>query len=208
MPRKGDLMKYIILLLVPLFTVLAFAKNIPIDTQSSKILWKGEKAFKLGDSHVGTLSLKTGSITLDEKTKMVTGGNFVVDMTSINTTDLKGEYKKKLESHLKNDDFFDVKSHPTATFKATKITKTGKGQFSVMGDLTIRGKTHKETFKLAIAPKGKTMVANGTLEFNRSKYNVMYNSESSFLKKTIAIAKDKVIKDKIQITLDLKTQSF
>ena len=36
-------------------------------------------------------------------------------MTSINTTDLKGEWKDKLDGHLKADDFFGVEKFKTAT---------------------------------------------------------------------------------------------
>ena len=36
-------------------------------------------------------------------------------MSTITATDLEGEYKGKLEGHLKSDDFFGVEKFPTAT---------------------------------------------------------------------------------------------
>jgi hypothetical protein len=42
------------------------------------------------------------------KGNQVVGGSFVLDMTSINATDLSGEYQQKLNGHLKNGDFFEV----------------------------------------------------------------------------------------------------
>lgn len=40
----------------------------------------------------------------------VVGGTFVLDMTSINSTDLTGEYQTKLNNHLKNGDFLKLKN--------------------------------------------------------------------------------------------------
>jgi len=37
----------------------------------------------------------------------------VVDMPTLVSNDLQGEYKGKLEGHLKSDDFFGVEAHPT-----------------------------------------------------------------------------------------------
>ena len=45
-------------------------------------------------------------------------------MSTINTTDLEGDYKKKLDGHLKADDFFGVEKHKTASMVFTTINKT------------------------------------------------------------------------------------
>ena len=45
---------------------------------------------------------------------LLTGGSFEVDMTSINVADLTGEYKAKLEGHLKSDDFFGIETFPVS----------------------------------------------------------------------------------------------
>ena len=55
-----------------------------VKTSESQVTWKG---YKVGGSHEGTISLKSGALEFDGE-KLV-GGEFVVDMTSINTTDLK-----------------------------------------------------------------------------------------------------------------------
>jgi hypothetical protein len=44
------------------------------------------------------------------KGNQLVGGSFVLDMTSINATDLTGEYQQKLNGHLKNGDFFEVEN--------------------------------------------------------------------------------------------------
>ncbi len=50
------------------------------------------------------------------------------------------------DGHLKTGDFFLVEEHPTATFKSTKIEGSG-ADFTVTGDLTLRGVTKPITLK-------------------------------------------------------------
>src|SRR5688572_27348396 len=100
----------------------ALAKTLTVDTAKSVIKWKGEK--KLVDSaHNGTLKLKSGTVVTDDKGQ-VTGGEFLIDMSSIEDLDLaaKPDSKKKLEGHLKSDDFFNVEKWPTAKFVVKKVT--------------------------------------------------------------------------------------
>ena len=207
-------MKLLISIAFVLASVTAFGKQVNIDTTSSTINWKGSKKIP-GDDHMGTVAIKSGSIMLDEK-MVVTGGTLTIDMNTIDSTDLSGEWKKKLDGHLKSEDFFDVKNNPEATFKITKVTPSGRNAYKVTGNLTLRGKTNSESFNLTIAPntvtkdkkKMKVMTAEGKLSFDRNKYGVTYNSETSVIKKIAKIAKDKVIKDKIELTVKLQTTSI
>lgn len=63
-----------------------------------------------------------------------------IDVNSINTG------VKNRDNHLKSDDFFDAENHPYIVFKSTKLEKHGDNKFKLTGDLTIRGKTKRETF--------------------------------------------------------------
>ena len=40
-------------------------------------------------------------------------------MTTINTLDMSEKYNDKLNSHLSNEDFFNVEKYPTAVLKIT-----------------------------------------------------------------------------------------
>jgi polyisoprenoid-binding protein YceI len=47
----------------------------------------------------------------------------------------------KRDEHLKNSDFFSTKEFPTLTFKGTKFEKGEGNNWTVTGDLTVRGVT-------------------------------------------------------------------
>ena len=95
-------------LLVAFGTTLATAQTKKINTEKSTINWVGKK---VTGEHSGTVNLKEGNLIF--KDGKVAGGNFTVDMTSISTTDLSGDWKTKLDGHLKADDFFGTEKNPT-----------------------------------------------------------------------------------------------
>ncbi|MAZ73941.1 MAG: lipid-binding protein [Flavobacteriaceae bacterium] len=141
-----------------------------INIKESTITWKGKKV--LG-SHTGTIQLKDGYLEMDDN--LLTGGMFVVDMTTINVTDLEGESKGKLEGHLKSDDFFGVSSHPTATLEITSAEKNVDG-YIVTGNITIKGTTQPITFDLDMT----SSMATTSLKIDRTKFGVRYGSGSFF----------------------------
>ena len=199
-------MKAILISLILCTSSLVWAKQVPIDTTKSTLNWLGQKKIPGGD-HKGTVKIKKGTVNLDKNSKL-TGGTLVIDMTTIEDTDLSGKYKKQLEQHLNSDDFFSTTKHPEATFKITKVEPTRANVYKVTGNLTIRKTTHPETFEVTLSKKGKTWMASGEITFDRTKYGVTYNSETWGIKKAIKIAKDKIIKDTIKLTLNLQTQSI
>jgi polyisoprenoid-binding protein YceI len=153
------------------------------------VTWKG---YKVGGSHTGTIALESGSLQFDGE-KLV-GGEFVVDMTSINTTDLEGDYKNKLDGHLASDDFFGVANHPTAKLVFTKVKATGKNSYAVTGKLTIKGTTEPVSFEVSVYGDKAT----ATLKVDRTKYDVKYGSG------IIGTAKDKLIYDEFDLVVDLQ----
>ena len=164
-------------------------KKKTLNTKESKIEWEGEK---LTGSHEGTIMFKEGYLTMDGD--KITGGEFIVDMTSIAATDLEGEGKQKLEGHLKSDDFFGVANHPTAKLVIKNATKKGDA-YGIIADLTIKGKTNPVTFDLEM--NGDTATADLTID--RTKYDVKYGSGSIF-----DGLGDKVIYDEFKLDVKLK----
>ena len=92
-----------------LTTTFAFGSVKPIPITSATIEWK---AYKIAYERWGNIQLKSGELLFEDDA--LTGGNFVVDMTSIQVTSLEGKKKASLEKHLRSDDFFGIEEFPTA----------------------------------------------------------------------------------------------
>lgn len=161
-----------------------------VDVEKSKVTWK---AYKVTGSHTGTVTLSSGALEFENDA--LSGGEFVVDMTSLISTDLEGEYKGKLEGHLKSDDFFSVANHPTAKLVFTNVKATGKNAYEVTGDLTIKGITKAITFDLSVYGSKAT----GNLKVDRAQYDVRYGSGSFFEN-----LGDKTIYDEFDLVVDLE----
>ncbi|MGM5469934.1 YceI family protein [Flavobacteriaceae bacterium LMO-SS05] len=161
-----------------------------IKVENSKVVWKG---YKVTGSHHGVIAIKSGGLTFNEN--KLTGGEFIIDMSTITNTDLEGEYKGKLEGHLKSDDFFGVEKFPTASLIFTNVKSTGKNSYKVTGDITIKGKTESMTFDVSIYGNK----ANASLKIDRTKFDVRYGSASFF-----DGLKDKAIYDEFDLVADLE----
>lgn len=171
-----------------------------VDTAESKVLWTGSKV--TGSKHNGDVKVADGTVQVEAGT--IRGGEFAVDMTSIQSHDLKdnAKSKAKLENHLKSDDFFGVQNHPKATFKITKVTAPSatKGYtHDIAGDLTIKGKTEALVIPSRIAMTPTSATAEGTVEIDRTKFDVKFGSKRFFEN----LVGDKVIQDKFKIDLKL-----
>lgn len=175
-------------------TQFAFAsKTFDVVSKKSKLHWVGTK---VTGKHEGVINVKKGKIVLDDN-NVLTGAEFTVDMTSINVTDLSGEWKQKLEGHLKNDDFFSVDKHKEAKLKLKKVISKSGDTYEVLSDLTIKNVTKEVKFKVTITTKGE-LTAKGKLVFNRTKYGIKYGSGSFF--KGLG---DKMIHDDVSLNFNV-----
>jgi polyisoprenoid-binding protein YceI len=165
---------------------------------ASNIQWWGYKLAKTeASSHTGTLGLKSGNLVM--KGNAVVGGSFVFDMSTISSTDLTGDYKIKLDSHLKNGDFFEIEKFPTASYKITSVKKGSDKNypFVINGNLTIKGKTNAVSFPAAITNnKGVISIASNKFNWDRQKFDVVYKSTM----------KDVVVKDDIDMQIKISAQ--
>jgi polyisoprenoid-binding protein YceI len=147
-----------------------------VDATKSAIVWVGKK---VTGEHTGTINYAGGKIMADGA--ILKGGEFEVDMNSINCTDLKdAETNKNFIGHMKSDDFFGVEKFPKAMFKMTSVKKTGANTYDITGDLNLKGKTESITFPATVTMKGKEMMAKGKIKINRTKHDIKYGSGSFF----------------------------
>lgn len=185
-----------IFLLAVLASGLAFGQTKKVI--SSDVHWWGYKVAKTNaSSHDGTIAVKSGNIVM--KGNEIAGGTFVLDMNSINATDVSGETQGKLNGHLKNGDFFEVEKFPTATFKITSVKKNNDATYNrtVTGDLTVKGKTNTVSFPANVSMKnGVVTLTSDKFSFDRQKFDVTYKSSM----------KDVFVKDEIDMTVKLSAK--
>ena len=174
-----------------LFSFQSFANTLDGDVKvkDAKIVWKG---FKVTGAHEGLISLDSGTLIFNEDE--LVGGNFVVDMQSMTCTDLSGEYKSKLEGHLKSADFFGTDQYTESTLNITKVSKIDATSYQVKADLSIKGKTEKIEFITSLYGNKAT----SSMKIDRTKFGIEYGSGSIF--KSLG---DKMIYDEFELIIDL-----
>ena len=145
-----------------------------VDTERSVIRWKGTKFWGMG-KHEGIVQLVSGSLTVQEAA--ITAGSFVIDMHTIEVTDIPKSDpipRKRLRDHLMDDDFFAVATYPTAQFTLTKIQET-ETHHQITGDLTLRGQTHPVTFEAIFSTLSNRKVwATAQFSIDRQRWGVAY----------------------------------
>jgi polyisoprenoid-binding protein YceI len=179
-------------------TTLSLASTEPahggkIDVNASTVNWTGKK---VTGQHTGTVKIKSGELKMEDGN--LSGGSFVIDMTSIACTDLPADSGAKLVGHLSSDDFFGIANYPTANLTITNVKKDAKaGNFVVTADLTIKGITKAIEFVADV----KDHAAKATISIERTQYGIKYGSGSFF-----DGLGDKMIYDNFDLSVNLVMQ--
>lgn len=146
---------------------------------TSKIEWKGYKIVKSENtSHIGNITLKSGEITV--KDGKLESGNFVADMSTLTSEDLKddAENLNKLNGHLKSADFFDVEKYPTTTYEITKVSEASAGSdYNTVldGNLTIKGITKPVKFNANVKLDGEIVkIATQPTDISREQFGIIF----------------------------------
>jgi len=156
-----------------------------VDTLNSNVEWLGEKPT---GTHYGDIKIKKGFVSTDKKGNILKG-EFVLDMNTINCTDLEGKKKLSIEGHLKDSDFFDTSKYPTALFVIEKVE-----QNTIMGMLTIKGISHPIKFDY---DKVSPLTYKAEIIVDRTLFDIKYKSKSIFPE-----LGDHFINDDFKITLN------
>lgn len=170
-----------------------------VDTKQSTVTWEGKK---VTGSHNGDIQISNGYINIDNG--MVKGASVIIDMTSINTTDLEGGSKESLDGHLMSDDFFGVEQFPTAQFELVSLNplRAANGMnFTANGTVTIKGRTADVSFPVKVEMGKAETTISGEMVLDRSDFDVRFRSKSFFDPAELG---DKLIYDEFTIGFTLK----
>ena len=171
----------------------AASEKMNVDAKASTVNWKAEK---VTGEHVGTINIKSGELMTENET--LKGGTLVIDMTSIICTDIADAgTNAKLIGHLKSEDFFSVEKNATATFVISDVKVLSAKSVKITGTMTIKGISNEQSFEAATSLTGEKINITGAMKIDRTKYKVVYGSESVF-----EGLGDKMIYD--EFTLDFK----
>ncbi|WP_461429653.1 YceI family protein [Ketobacter sp.] len=132
--------------LVIMSFVLLFATGAVQAADTYKMDIKGTHAFiqfkikHLGFSWLlGRFNKFDGTFTLDEKNIENSKVNVAIDVASLDSN------HAERDKHLRGKDFFNVSKFPNASFKSTKVEKTGDKTAKITGDFTLKGVTKPVT---------------------------------------------------------------
>lgn len=162
-----------------------------LDTGESVLAWSANRI--VGNSHEGTVSLKSGSLNFDENGP--SDGEFVIDMTRIS----ESNDVQRFLGHIRSDDFFAVEEFPESSLSITNIAESPeKGVYDITGNLTIRDITNEITFPARAEFLEGQARANANFQIDRTRWGINFDSGSIFTN-----LGDKAIRDEITFSLSL-----
>ncbi len=141
------------------------AGAVVINPENSKIEFVGTKP---NGKHDGGFKKFLGGIELEDNA--VTKVTLEIDAGSLYSDN------PKLTGHLKTPDFFDVKTHPKASFVSTGIkADTGKdATHKITGDLTLRGVKKSVTIPAKIEVTADDVAVNSQFTIDRTEFGMTY----------------------------------
>ena len=151
-------------------------QKLAIESAQSNIDWVGRK---VTGAHNGTISIKEGSLTLNNG--QLVGGEFTIDTTSIKILDVTDPATNaQFAGHLASPDFFASEQYPEAKFRITLAEPADDGTYNVKGELTIKGITHPVTFTSVLSSNNGTVSASGKVVVDRTLYDMKFRSGNFF----------------------------
>jgi polyisoprenoid-binding protein YceI len=174
-----------------------------VDTADSYVKFTGNG---VGKNHPGKFDLASGTVAIEGN--QITGGQFVIDIKSMDMEQREEMFQTKLKPHLLSGDFFDAEKFGTAKFEITQVEPykpDGKtpsivdgANFNISGNLTLKDVTKNITFPARVDLDGNALKAKANFDIDRRQWQMNYGND-----KTLG---DKFISETVNIELDLKAK--
>ncbi len=159
--------------LVLAFSAAAHAANWKVDQSHTNV---GFSVSHIFTSVQGRFDRFDGTIVFDPENPQSATVRATVEAASINTNNTKRD------KHLRSDDFFNAKEHPTITFESTGgVTEMKENRGKLAGNLTIHGVTKPVVFDVTFRGQGKDPWGNvragfsASLNIDRKDYGLNWN---------------------------------
>lgn len=140
------------------------AELIPVEGATTYMVWPWNTinwiGRKIGGEHQGTVALRQWAIQVVDG--IVVGGGLILDMETITTLDAAWS---GLDQVLKSDEFFEVATHPTASFI---IQEVGWGQ--IVGVLTMKWISKQISFPGVVIVEDDSVVVTAQFALDRKQW--------------------------------------
>jgi polyisoprenoid-binding protein YceI len=127
--------------------------------------------------------------------KCISGGKVVLDIANLEVLDLQGEWKAKLEGHLKSPDFFEAEKYPEGVFEVTGCERGSGDTLYLSGNLTLRGVTKNVRFPIVYKYDPNQPTLEASFNINRQEWGISYKGKA-----------DDLIRDEVNIQVKLVGQ--
>lgn len=154
-------------------------EQLKLDPEKSKITFVGGKPD--GSTHDGGFK----KFEVDAKADFEEAKNSSIRV-EIDTASLWAD-NPRLEGHLKNPDFFDIRKYPKAVFESTEIKPAGEGKATIVGKLKLLDKTEQLEFPAEVSHDGDVVTLNAKFKIDRTKWGMNYGREGNQINKDVAV---------------------
>jgi polyisoprenoid-binding protein YceI len=178
----------------------ATGRTFTVDTTASSVRFTGNG---VGKNHPGTFQLSNGTLAVSDSS--ITGGQFTINMASMQMEQQEEMFQTKLKGHLQSADFFDVAKWGTAKFEITEVKPyTAAGgdssvvagaNHTVSGNFTMKDVTKNISFPAKIDVIGNALTAQANFNIDRTQWGIRYGNDKSL--------GDKFISETVNIQLNL-----
>lgn len=155
---------------VVLLTCLAFVALAAQAVQLSAVRTdKSEIAFvstQMGVPVTGRFRKFTAQVSFDPATPEAGKARIDIELASIDAG------SKDANEEVRGKKWFDVQSHPTASFVAHSMKALGGGNYEVRGPLTVKGRTREIVASFGLKQVDATARIEGAFPFKRSEFGI------------------------------------
>jgi len=169
-----------ILICLSLMTTSAFAIDWSLDPDHSTLTFEGTQG---GVPFQGSFERFSANISLDPDDLPSASISVTIETASA----ISGSAER--DGTLPSADWFDVASHPEATFTSTTVNRTDSG-YLAEGTLTLKGTSQATSLPFTLDITDDAAHATGTLTLDRSDYNVGTGALSPMVGAEVAVSFD------------------